>query len=39
MVEFIHTGSASVEDTTYLGRLFSLSGHAPLAEFHRDPKY
>src|SRR5271169_6529287 len=35
MVELLHWGSWRVEDTTYLGRLFSLSAHASLLGSHR----
>src|SRR6478736_6604199 len=38
-VELIQTGSSSVDETTYLGRLFSLSAHSPSRGFHREPKY
>src|SRR5262245_28561144 len=38
-VELVHLGSSSVDETTYLGRLFNLSAHAPLREFHRGPRY
>src|SRR2546429_1129927 len=34
-VELLHLGSSRVEDTTYLGRLFSLSAHSPLRDSHR----
>src|ERR1019366_2711021 len=34
-VELFHLGSSRVEDTTYLGRLLSLSAHAPLRDAHR----
>src|SRR5215207_3607683 len=34
-VELLHRGSRRVEDTTYLGRLFNRSAHAPLRESHR----
>src|SRR5487761_969240 len=34
-VELFHLGSSRVEDTTYLGRLFNLSAHAPLRDAHR----
>src|SRR5260370_4460634 len=34
-VELLHLGSCRVEDTTYLGRLFSRSAHAPLLASHR----
>src|SRR5579864_3520151 len=34
-VELLHLGSWRVEDTTYLGRLFSLSAHSPLLDSHR----
>src|SRR5712691_3820961 len=34
-VELFHLGSSRVEDTTYLGRLFNLSAHAPLRDSHR----
>src|SRR6266852_9009665 len=34
-VELFHLGSSRVEDTTYLGRLFSLSAHSPLRDSHR----
>src|SRR5712692_9310181 len=34
-VELLHLGSSRVEDTTYLGRLFNLSAHAPLRDSHR----
>src|SRR5580658_746074 len=35
IVELLHFGSWRVEDTTYLGRLFSLSAHSPLLASHR----
>ena len=31
-VELVHSGSSSVEDTTYLGRPFNRSAHSPLRE-------
>src|SRR5580698_535665 len=34
-VELPHRGSSSVEDTTYLGRLFSRSAHSPVLAAHR----
>src|SRR5271169_6096232 len=34
-VALLHLGSSSVEDTTYLGRLFNLSANAPLRDSHR----
>ena len=34
-VEFVHSASSRVEDTTYLGRPFSLSAHSPLRDSHR----
>src|SRR5450755_1125409 len=34
-VELLHLGSSRVEDTTYLGRLFSLSANSPLRDSHR----
>src|SRR5208282_846221 len=34
-VALLHLGSWRVEDTTYLGRLFNLSAHAPLLDSHR----
>src|SRR5882672_3884094 len=34
-VELVHLGSPSVEDTTYLGRPFSLSAHSPLRDDQR----
>src|SRR6516165_12194339 len=34
-LELLHLGSSRVEDTTYLGRLFSLSAHSPLRGSHR----
>src|SRR5215471_7001964 len=34
-----HLGSSRVEDTTYLGMLFSLSAHSPLRDSHREAKY
>ncbi len=34
-VELFHAGSSRVEDTTYLGRLFSLSANSPLRDGHR----
>src|SRR5262249_7669289 len=37
-VELFHLGSCRVEDTTYLGRLFSLSAHSPLRDAHRAAK-
>src|SRR5712692_10204688 len=38
-VELLHSGFTRVEDTTYLGRPFSLSAHSPLRPVHRGPKY
>src|ERR1700744_1474150 len=38
-VTLLHTGSVSVADTTYLGRLFNLSAQSPLRDPHHDPKY
>ena len=38
-VELPHTGSSSVEDTTYFGRLFSRSAHSPVRDSQRVPKY
>ena len=35
-VELFQRGSSRVEDTTYLGRLLSLSAHSPLRDDHRD---
>src|SRR3989449_4121479 len=35
MVELPHLGSVRVEDTTYLGMLFSRSAHSPVREAHR----
>src|SRR5580704_3832585 len=35
IVELLHLGSWRVGDTTYLGRLFSLSAHSPLLDSHR----
>jgi len=37
--ELIQTGSSSVEEMTYFGRLLSVSAHAPSREFQREPKY
>src|ERR1700746_3225989 len=34
-VELLHLGSWRVEDTTYLGRLFSRSPHSPVWDSHR----
>src|SRR5215472_1330087 len=34
-VTLVHLGSCSVEDTTYLGRLFSRSAHSPCRDAHR----
>ena len=34
-VELFQSGSSRVEDTTYLGRLFSLSANSPLRDGHR----
>src|SRR5215472_17379724 len=34
-VELLHLGSSRVEDTTYLGRLFSRSAHSPFRDSHR----
>src|SRR5713101_865430 len=34
-VALLHLGPSRVEDTTYLGRLFNLSAHAPLRDSHR----
>src|ERR1700723_2491250 len=34
-VELLHLGCWRVEDTTYLGRLLSLSAHSPLRHSHR----
>src|ERR1700746_2930457 len=34
-VELVHLPSSRVEDTTYLGRLFSLSAHSPFRDAHR----
>src|SRR5580700_12001906 len=34
-VTFVHLGSSRVEDTTYLGRLFSRSAHPPGLDLHR----
>src|ERR1700730_8485120 len=34
-VELFHLGSWRVEDTTYLGRPFSLSAHSPVRDAHR----
>src|SRR6266571_3699259 len=33
-VELVHLGFSRVEDTTYLGRLFSLSAHSPVRDDH-----
>src|SRR5436305_10630461 len=38
-VELAHTGSVRVEDTTYLGRLFSRCAHSSLRSFHREPNH
>src|SRR5215475_11815859 len=38
-VAFVHLGSWSVADTTYLGRRFKLSSHSPLIIDDRAPKY
>src|SRR5580704_18099376 len=34
-VELLHLGSCRVEDTTYLGRPFSLSAHSSFLDSHR----
>src|ERR1700736_2523736 len=34
-VELLHLGSSRVAETTYLGRLFSLSAHSPPRDSHR----
>src|ERR1700745_4203031 len=34
-VALVHLGSSRVEDTTYLGRLFSLSAQSPLRDSQR----
>src|SRR3954470_14099824 len=39
MVELLQWASTTVDDTTYLGRLFNLSAHSPLRPTHRGPKY
>jgi RNA polymerase sigma factor (sigma-70 family) len=38
-VAFVHLGSWSVADTTYLGRRFKRSSHSPLMIDDRAPKY
>src|SRR6266568_3590672 len=38
-VTLVHLGSSRVEDTTYLGRLFSRSAHSPGREAHRVPNH
>src|SRR5579875_2619254 len=38
-VTLVHLGSSSILDTTYLGRLFNVSAHSPLADDQRGPKY
>src|SRR5215468_7567849 len=35
----VHLGSWSVEEMTYLGRLFSRSAHSPGREAHRAPNH
>jgi hypothetical protein len=37
-VELFHSGSSSVENTTYLGRVFSLSANWPPRDGHRVAK-
>jgi hypothetical protein len=37
-VVLFHSGSSSVDDTTYLGMLFSLSASSPLRGRQRIPK-
>src|SRR5258708_25129032 len=36
-VALVHLGSSRVEDTTYLGRLFSRTAHSPGRDAHRAP--
>src|SRR5258707_15575706 len=38
-VELFHLGSWRVEETTYLGRLFSLSAHSPGRDDHRTANH
>src|ERR1035438_9203900 len=38
-VTLVHLGSSRVEDTTYLGRLFSRSAHSPGRDAHRAPNH
>src|ERR1700722_2063712 len=38
-VTLVHLGSSRVEDTTYLGRLFSRSAHSPGRDAHRVPNH
>src|SRR5271170_1214371 len=38
-VTLVHLGSWSVEDTTYLGRLFNWSAHSPGRDAHRVPNH
>src|ERR1700684_3903647 len=38
-VALLHLGSARVDDTTYLGRPFSLSAHGPLRDSHRTANH
>src|SRR3984957_7479703 len=38
-VALVQLGSARVEDTTYLGRLFNLSAHSPGRDDHRVPNH
>src|SRR5215472_1468048 len=38
-VVLLHLGSWRVEDTTYFGRLFSLSANSPVADSHREANH
>src|SRR5690349_6635353 len=38
-VELFQHPASMVEDTTYLGMLFSLSAHSPLRDAHRDANH
>src|SRR5258708_39888205 len=38
-VTLVHLASSRVEDTTYLGRLFSRSAHSPGRDAHRVPNH
>src|SRR5215469_2538296 len=38
-VTLVHLGSWRVEDTTYLGKLFSRSAHSPGLDAHRVPNH